>query len=39
MDLGIKKIVDGIKEVYPNLDDGQVIELAKAADKQKSKLF
>lgn len=30
MDLGIKKIVDEIKEVYPNLDDGQVIELAKA---------
>ena len=30
MDLGIKKIVDEIKEVYPSLDDGQVIELAKA---------
>ena len=30
MDLGIKKIVDEIKEVYPNLDDSQVIELAKA---------
>ena len=30
MDLGIKKIVDEIKEVYTNLDDGQVIELAKA---------
>ena len=25
MDLGIKKIVDEIKEVYPNLDDSQVM--------------
>ena len=29
MDLGIKKIVDEIKEVYPNLDDGQVTSLQK----------
>ena len=30
MDLGIEKIIDDIKETYPNLDDGLVVELEKA---------